>query len=352
MNRRTLLHGLASLGVLPRPDAPPNQGPDSRGWFNVRGYGALGDSVADDTNPIQRAMDACATQGGGVVYFPRGIYRHDHPLVAKHRVNWVGDGIDAAIIRYFGTEGPAVDGRGTDAERKIFALSDLTLLGDNAGASVGALELGHNHRSLPLLARVKLDRFPGYGIRFSGDEWILSFEDVQIADCATSGGTSAVVKAPEVTSFNAVTFSRVVIEGSGSPASAAGAIHLPQHLLGVVFRDCTVEGNAGVRQILITGADNVVFDGLYSETDPPHARICLELSGCTGAIRQSRLQTSEGAGSVAIRISDGSSVTIDGVMLDRDWSRAGIEVRNSTVSLGLNRDERLLRGSGSTVRRP
>ncbi len=43
--------------------------------FNVRRFGASGDGVRLDTAEIQKAIDACAQAGGGVVVFPRGVYR-------------------------------------------------------------------------------------------------------------------------------------------------------------------------------------------------------------------------------------------------------------------------------------
>lgn len=42
--------------------------------FNVKDYGALGDGSTDDTAEIQAAIDAAEAAGGGVVFFPAGVY--------------------------------------------------------------------------------------------------------------------------------------------------------------------------------------------------------------------------------------------------------------------------------------
>jgi polygalacturonase len=42
--------------------------------FNVKSYGAAGDGITKDTAAIQKAIDACATAGGGEVDFPAGTY--------------------------------------------------------------------------------------------------------------------------------------------------------------------------------------------------------------------------------------------------------------------------------------
>ncbi len=42
--------------------------------INVKLFGACGDGIADDTVPIQAAID-WATGAGGTVYFPAGTYR-------------------------------------------------------------------------------------------------------------------------------------------------------------------------------------------------------------------------------------------------------------------------------------
>jgi polygalacturonase len=44
------------------------------GIFDVRQFGATGDGKTLDTDAVNRAIDAAATGGGGVVLFPAGIY--------------------------------------------------------------------------------------------------------------------------------------------------------------------------------------------------------------------------------------------------------------------------------------
>jgi hypothetical protein len=42
--------------------------------FNVKSFGATGNGATDDAVAIQKAIDACNSAGGGIVYFPVGIY--------------------------------------------------------------------------------------------------------------------------------------------------------------------------------------------------------------------------------------------------------------------------------------
>jgi glycosyl hydrolase family 28 len=43
-------------------------------FFNILEYGAINDGRTINTKAIQKAIDACATKGGGTVYFPAGKY--------------------------------------------------------------------------------------------------------------------------------------------------------------------------------------------------------------------------------------------------------------------------------------
>jgi polygalacturonase len=78
---------LATLGVAVSPASfntarratqidgrPPTPSAPDLGTFNVRAFGASGNGTTIDTPAINRAIDAAAAAGGGVVYFPAGTY--------------------------------------------------------------------------------------------------------------------------------------------------------------------------------------------------------------------------------------------------------------------------------------
>src|SRR5690348_1202775 len=43
-------------------------------FYNVRDFGAKGDSTTIDSDAINKAINVAASQGGGTIYFPQGIY--------------------------------------------------------------------------------------------------------------------------------------------------------------------------------------------------------------------------------------------------------------------------------------
>ncbi|MBL3664540.1 right-handed parallel beta-helix repeat-containing protein [Streptomyces sp. M2CJ-2] len=65
-----------------------SQIPAQLDWIVVRSYGAVGDGTTDDTIAIQTAINACPV--GGIVYFPRGVYRTSATLDWKNGVTLLG----------------------------------------------------------------------------------------------------------------------------------------------------------------------------------------------------------------------------------------------------------------------
>lgn len=64
--------------------------------FNVRDFGAVGNGSTKDTAAINKAVDACAAGGGGVVFLPPGDYLSGAINLKSHVTLYIGAG--ATII--------------------------------------------------------------------------------------------------------------------------------------------------------------------------------------------------------------------------------------------------------------
>lgn len=70
MNRRDFL-AMSGVSLVTLPGLSD---PVATGVYDVRQYGARGDGQRKDTEAIQKAVDECASAGGGTVYLSPGIY--------------------------------------------------------------------------------------------------------------------------------------------------------------------------------------------------------------------------------------------------------------------------------------
>lgn len=72
---------------------------DSLRVFSVTEYGAKGDNSTNDRHAIQAAINAAKAIAGGVVYFPRGIYRIDSTLrIDTSNIVLKGEGFASQIL--------------------------------------------------------------------------------------------------------------------------------------------------------------------------------------------------------------------------------------------------------------
>ena len=114
-------------------------------WFNVKAYGAIGNSTTDDTAAVQAAITACSAAGGGFVYFPAGTYALTptaNPAIAvPSNVNLVGDGRRVTSLRrngngvMIGMSGPSTDATGATHVR-YSSIRDMTLNGNSQTGAV------------------------------------------------------------------------------------------------------------------------------------------------------------------------------------------------------------------------
>lgn len=108
-------------------------------WFNVKTYGAKGDSVTVDTNAVQAASNACAAAGGGILYFPAGTFPCQFSFTSNTQILGEGDG--ATILRLpDNASGAGLSGSSLDDEANVaFVLEDnVTQLSMEAPATSGS----------------------------------------------------------------------------------------------------------------------------------------------------------------------------------------------------------------------
>ncbi|MEV8182944.1 glycosyl hydrolase family 28-related protein [Specibacter sp. NPDC078692] len=130
--------------------APDNGGkPVGKGElaFNVRDYGAKGDSATDETAAVQAAMNAIKVAGGGVLWFPNGEYVIHGNVILCDNVSITG--AKGAVIRkttgsinYAVFVGLAGANLGYGGGVKNVSLTGLTFRGNlGAGVSISAMTL-------------------------------------------------------------------------------------------------------------------------------------------------------------------------------------------------------------------
>ena len=118
---------VGDLNVTPATVAVP--------WINVKNFGAVGNDVADDSAAIQSAIDSvtvAATQaeagGGGVIFFPPGVYLCNTGLVNNARkVSFIGSGIDNTTLK----KGANIDLLKVDSFVLNQTISDMTFDGNS-----------------------------------------------------------------------------------------------------------------------------------------------------------------------------------------------------------------------------
>lgn len=149
--------------------------------FNVFDFGAKGDGITDDTQAIQKAIDAAAKAGGGQVFLPEGTYIISGPnndggcLTLKSNVFLNGERLGGTTLKLADASSADIAGlihTSAKANTSGAAVSNLTLDGNKAhtsgivdGIVTGSAAGGTAHTTGFSVAGVELQNFSGDGLR-------------------------------------------------------------------------------------------------------------------------------------------------------------------------------------------
>jgi parallel beta-helix repeat protein len=328
----------------------------SPGVFNVRDLGARGDGVADDTDPIQRALDRAGAVGGAVL-LPAGIYRFSRPLgVRGDRTELLGLGgsrlvaalqLDRLIdsndfsrltfqgLTIEGTGVQAVGGRGTihldgrsrqclvshcrivnapgtaiadDGERNTIVHNVVDGTGEHGIYSSSGVESLYQRNHLHRVGRVPGATLGCHGISLAGS-----------VDCAVSGNTVD----------DAAGAGIVLRDGARRCTVRSNAVvrGTDRHIALGTASDCNIVGNnltgvpAGIDAIRIDGGGRfVIADNRIERRSPGGAGIRWTTAAVTG-------------GDVVygnVILLDGRAISQPGIDADTD-ALADVRIHDNTI---------------------
>ncbi|MGA3034558.1 MAG: glycoside hydrolase family 28 protein [Terracidiphilus sp.] len=196
------------------------------GVFDVRQYGAIGDGKTLDTDAVNRAIDAAASAGGGVVLFPQGTYLCFSIHLKSHVHLHLDEG--ATILA-----------------------ADSPKPGDTTGYNGGTYDAAEPN--------TEWDAYQDYGHNHWHNSliWGEDIHDVSITGTGLiwgkglSRGSSSAAAGPGFVAEQA---------GVGNKGIALKNCH------NVLFRDFSIL-KGGHFGLLLTGVDNLTIDNLKIDTD-------------------------------------------------------------------------------------
>lgn len=143
--------------------------------FDVTSYGAVGDGTTDDRSAIQDAIDACGAAGGGIVFFPKGVYLLDSANPVETGVSLV---IDSDNVTLEGL------GRGNSII-KLGEDLNISLVNFSTPTSVSVTACGI--RRLEIDGNMDNQTANSHGIRAGGSTFGLTIQDMFIHHTSSYG---------------------------------------------------------------------------------------------------------------------------------------------------------------------
>jgi len=227
-------------------------------WLDVRAFGAKGDGVADNTVPIQAAMNAAYNKGGGIVYFPQGIYVTDAIAlpIYPYRVILIGAGREACKLQPLKADTPIIQGASAvvpDHGTASDLISGFTFKAHASGSTGPAIDC----------RIISFSRFEQLGFEINGTgQWKYGFfldgtdhcysnifDDIVLRD--TDAITDAVVRLENHANLQYFDHFRVgkveTLKTAFSFTDAGG----PQRISGIWIQNSHFEGLGGINPCVI-----------------------------------------------------------------------------------------------------
>jgi hypothetical protein len=165
----------------------------NNGIYNVKEYGALGDDTTNDFTAIQAAVDAALAAGGGIVYFPVGLYRVSQSITLGSNITIRGTGRENTTLRTMNYgSGATFTGtyvlKGTDVENVV--IEDIEIRGVSIDGSastalyltlLSASNVGHI-----IVRNVLVNDHAGDGVIIN-TPILCTFQNVKFRYCAGHG---------------------------------------------------------------------------------------------------------------------------------------------------------------------
>lgn len=297
-----------NTGTIIEPNLPVTNGRwirDFSGSVNVKWFGAKGDGNTNDYASITAAI-TYSSANYLKLRLPASEYRINTPIDIKSLSILVGDGLDATVIRYYGSSGSALNFSGLiNAPIVKCRVEDLSIF--NHGSGNNGLFLNYC-----LYCMFKNIRVYGFvvGIAVS-NSWNNDF-NFCICDFNTQDGINLSTTDANALNFNScqsVNNARSGLFTSGGRA--------------VTFNGCTFETNGSYGVFISGGADyrplNYTFTGCYIEGNTEFE--ILIQSGTTYipygiTIRDCYFEFISGKAELAIRVVNVNGLVVDGCTFD------------------------------------
>ncbi|NYE07277.1 hypothetical protein F4694_004062 [Bacillus niacini] len=156
----------------------------------MQDYGADFTGVSDHGSLLQQAIDFVASNGGGVVYLPKGTLKSTVNILVKSNVEVKGNGKSKTIIQFIGCSGFVSP---TDTYINNFKLRDMTIKGDaglitntNSGYHAIGINSGTKETMNCVFENIFVREFRGKGV-YIPNMFSCRFTDIQVDFVADNG---------------------------------------------------------------------------------------------------------------------------------------------------------------------